>query len=189
MFTGGGTVVARYDYDPYGRSTTVLGTTPTDFNFTGLYRHSKSNLDLAVYRAYDSDLGRWLNRDPLDDAEMREGPNLYVYVRNNVINHRDPSGLQAGNPNFGNLGGIIGNGISKSVIREIGKPLAECEKTPHSPSGCCKCCVISVLAQPSGSFWPAKDGWGKVYDKPCEQLRPEFMSEPPWMVYWGTKPW
>src|SRR5205085_2218227 len=26
MFTGGGTVVARYDYDPYGRSTTVLGT-------------------------------------------------------------------------------------------------------------------------------------------------------------------
>jgi uncharacterized protein RhaS with RHS repeats len=26
MFTGGGTVVARYDYDPYGRSTTVLAT-------------------------------------------------------------------------------------------------------------------------------------------------------------------
>jgi uncharacterized protein RhaS with RHS repeats len=37
MFTGGGTVVARYDYDPFGRSTTVLGTTPTDFNFTGLF--------------------------------------------------------------------------------------------------------------------------------------------------------
>src|SRR5438270_13304146 len=100
MFTGGGTVVARYDYDPYGRSTTVLGTTPTDFNFTDLYRHSKSNLDLAVYRSYDPDLGRWLSRDPLKAAEMQEGPNLYGYVRNEPTNHRDPSGLQAGNPNI-----------------------------------------------------------------------------------------
>jgi RHS repeat-associated protein len=90
MFTGGGTVVARYDYDPYGRSTTVLGTTPTDFNFTGLYRHSKSNLDLATYRAYDPDLGRWLNRDPIAE---KGGINLYAYVSDNPINRRDPSGL------------------------------------------------------------------------------------------------
>jgi RHS repeat-associated protein len=92
MFTGGGTVVARYDYDPYGRSTTVLGTTPTDFNFTGLYRHSKSNLDLAVYRAYDPDLGRWLNRDPIAE---KGGINLYGYVKNDVINAGDVSGLAA----------------------------------------------------------------------------------------------
>src|SRR5437588_12635141 len=87
---GGGTVVARYDYDPYGRSTTVLGTTPTDFNFTGLYRHSKSNLDLAVYRAYDPDLGRWLSRDPLKAAELRQGTNLFAYVGDNPINLFDP---------------------------------------------------------------------------------------------------
>src|SRR5437588_482044 len=90
MFTGGGTVVARYDYDPYGRSTTVLGTTPTDFNFTGLYRHSKSNIDLAVYRAYDPDLGRWLSRDPIAE---QGGLNLYAYVENNSANATDPSGL------------------------------------------------------------------------------------------------
>jgi RHS repeat-associated protein len=94
MFTGGGTVVARYDYDPYGRSTTVLGTTPTDFNFTGLYRHSKSNLDLAVYRAYDPDLGRWMNRDPIEEED---GLNLYAYVHGNPINTVDPDGLKAGN--------------------------------------------------------------------------------------------
>jgi RHS repeat-associated protein len=91
MFSGGGTVVARYDYDPYGRSTTVLGTTPTDFNFTGLYRHSKSNLDLATYRAYDSDLGRWLSRDPI--AEMG-GLNLYAYVGNSSSGGVDPFGLR-----------------------------------------------------------------------------------------------
>jgi RHS repeat-associated protein len=90
MFTGGGTVVARYDYDPYGRSTTVLGTTPTDFNFTGLYRHSKSNLDLATYRAYDPDLGRWLSRDPIGE---QGGTNLYRYVHNDSVNAIDPLGL------------------------------------------------------------------------------------------------
>ena len=92
MFTGGGTVVARYDYDPYGRSTTVLGTTPTDFNFTGLYRHSKSNLDLATYRPYDPDLGRWLNRDPIAETG---GLNLYSYVYGNPTNKIDRDGLRS----------------------------------------------------------------------------------------------
>jgi RHS repeat-associated protein len=90
MFTGGGTVVARYDYDPYGRSTTVLGTTPTDFNFTGLYRHAKSNIDLAVYRTYDPDLGRWLNRDPIAE---NGGLNLYAYVSNDSARRKDPLGF------------------------------------------------------------------------------------------------
>jgi RHS repeat-associated protein len=90
LLSGGGTVVARYDYDPYGRSTTVLGTTPTDFNFTGLYRHSKSNLNLAVYRAYDPDLGRWLSRDPIGEEG---GINLYGYVGGNPINTVDLLGL------------------------------------------------------------------------------------------------
>jgi RHS repeat-associated protein len=83
-------VVARYDYDPFGRSTTVIGSTPTDSNFTGLYRHSASNLDLATYRAYDPDLGRWLSRDPIAE---HGGVNLYGYVENDSLNGLDPSGL------------------------------------------------------------------------------------------------
>ncbi len=63
-----GTVVARYDYDPWGRSTTVIGTNKPDFNFTGLYQHAKSGLDMATYRFYDPDLGRWLNRDPIGES-------------------------------------------------------------------------------------------------------------------------
>jgi RHS repeat-associated protein len=90
MFGSTGTTVARYDYDPYGRSTTVLGTTPTDMNFTGLYRHAKSNLDLAVFRAYDPDLGRWLSRDPIAE---KGGLNLHGYVFNDPVRLDDPLGL------------------------------------------------------------------------------------------------
>ena len=85
-----GAIVARFDYDPYGRSTAVISTTLPDFNFTGLYRHAASNLDLAVYRAYDPDLGRWLSRDPIgDDARG----NLYTYVANTPSNAVDEDGL------------------------------------------------------------------------------------------------
>jgi len=85
-----GAIVARFDYDPYGRSTTVVNNTLPDFNFTGLYRHSASNLDLAVYRAYDPDLGRWLSRDPIEEYG---GINLYGYVGNDALNLADPLGL------------------------------------------------------------------------------------------------
>ncbi|HEV2805455.1 MAG TPA: RHS repeat-associated core domain-containing protein [Chthoniobacterales bacterium] len=93
MFGSTGTVGGRYDYDPYGRSTTLLATTPTDMNFTGLYRHAKSNLDLATQRAYDPDLGRWLSRDPIAE---RGGLNLYGYVQNNPPNRVDLIGLAPG---------------------------------------------------------------------------------------------
>jgi RHS repeat-associated protein len=84
-----GAVVARFDYDPYGRSTSVISSTVPDFNFTGLYRHAASNLDFAMFRAYDPDSGRWLNRDPISE---RGGVNLYGYVRNEPISGIDPLG-------------------------------------------------------------------------------------------------
>jgi RHS repeat-associated protein len=90
MLKSDGTVVGRYDYDPWGRSTTVINTTLPDLNFTGLYRHSKSNLDLAAYRAYDPDLGRWLSRDPIEE---NGGLNLYRYVYNDPSRFVDPLGL------------------------------------------------------------------------------------------------
>jgi RHS repeat-associated protein len=88
MLKSDGNVVGRFDYDPYGRSTTVKNTVP-DFNFTGLYRHSASNIDFAVYRAYDPDLGRWLSRDPIGESG---GLNLYGYVANGPTGDIDPLG-------------------------------------------------------------------------------------------------
>ena len=71
----------------------MIGTNKPDFNFTGLYQHAKSGLDMAAFRFYDPDLGRWLSRDPIGEAG---GLNLYGYVENNrPLNSTDLLGLLA----------------------------------------------------------------------------------------------
>jgi RHS repeat-associated protein len=90
-----GNVRARYAYDPYGRRTRLMGDIEADFGFAGMFWSSEAGLSLTHYRAYDPELGRWLSRDPLEDAEMREGPNLYAYVANNPVNLVDPDGLMS----------------------------------------------------------------------------------------------
>lgn len=87
-----GTVQTRYDYDPYGRRTKLSGSIDADFGFTGHYYHQPSGLHLALYRAYNADLGRWISRDPIG---FRSGDaSLYQYVGNSVTNAADPYGLK-----------------------------------------------------------------------------------------------
>ena len=116
MFKSDGTILARYDYDPWGRTNEIINTRKPHYNFTGLYRHPRSDLLFATYRAYDPALGRWLSRDPIGEpivmaglnggqrrmvalpsasssAEILQGPNLYAYVSNNPIRKVDPLGL------------------------------------------------------------------------------------------------
>ena len=88
-----GNVRARYAYDPYGRRTKLAGDLDANFGFAGMFWSREANLFLTHHRAYDPDLARWLSRDPLFRAEIREGPNLYAYVQNNPVNLADPSGL------------------------------------------------------------------------------------------------
>jgi len=86
-------VQVRYDYDPYGRRTKVTGTVDADFGFTGHYYHQLSGLQLALYRVYDPDFGRWISRDPIGELG---GMNLYGYVLDNPINLWDRLGLAVG---------------------------------------------------------------------------------------------
>ncbi len=90
LTNGSGTVQTRYDYDPFGRRTKVSGGVDADFGFTGHYYHQPSGLHLALYRAYDADLGRWISRDPIAEEA---GLNLYRYVFNNPTRLTDMFGL------------------------------------------------------------------------------------------------
>ena len=90
MTDSGGTIHARYDYDPYGVKTKISGDMDADFGFTGHFFHQKSSLSLTLYRVYDANAGRWLNQDPLGELG---GLNLYGYVHDNPINFFDPFGL------------------------------------------------------------------------------------------------
>jgi len=86
-----GTIAARYEYDPYGRSRRVEGFVESVFGYAGYYVHSGSGLNLTLYRAYDPSLGRWLSEDPIG---FRSGwVNLYYYVGNNPLQFVDPMGL------------------------------------------------------------------------------------------------
>jgi len=92
MTDSNSTVQARYDYDPYGRRTRTFGNLDADFGFTSHYYHVTRESDLALYRAYDASLGRWLSRDPLQNVGIREGINIYEFVNNNPVNHVDVRG-------------------------------------------------------------------------------------------------
>jgi RHS repeat-associated protein len=155
---GNGAVQSRYDYDLYGRRTKISGSVDADFGFTGYYHHQPSGLHLALYRAYDPTLGKWFSRDPLQDAERRQGPNLYAYVSNSPVDKIDELGLQvtctpdALKELYGQVGDMIAN---SGFMAEWGKAEMDCEAVPHSPCRRSKCCVISILVRVDGPYiWP-----------------------------------
>lgn len=84
-----GTIVARFEYDPYGRRIQTAGTLDVDFGFAGLFELS-DNCELAVWRIYDPATGRWNSRDPIAE---HGGWNLYAYCASNPQNAIDLSGL------------------------------------------------------------------------------------------------
>ncbi|MEI7912820.1 MAG: RHS repeat-associated core domain-containing protein, partial [Verrucomicrobiota bacterium] len=93
-----GTLVARYDYTPYGERITrheASGYTACDIGFTGHISlpslvSGQTDLVLTHYRAYDPWLGSWLSADPIGE---KGGSNLYQYVSGSTIDSTDTFGL------------------------------------------------------------------------------------------------
>ena len=84
-----GSVQAQYFYDLFGNSTKLQSTFDCDFLFGHYYFHQASGLSLTYARGYNSKLGRFLNRDPIQEEG---GLNLYSYTVN-PVGYIDPSGL------------------------------------------------------------------------------------------------
>ena len=87
-----GTVIAEYDYGPFGeviRSTGPMAKA-NPFRFSTKYQDDESDLLYYGYRYYKPSTGTWVSRDP---AQEDGGDNLYAFVGDDAINHGDISGL------------------------------------------------------------------------------------------------
>jgi RHS repeat-associated protein len=113
-----GTVLTRYEYSPYQGPTKVYQFPGTNVEATfqtigRYYHHEPSGLELALYRAYDPKLGRWISEDPIEEEG---GLNLYGFVGNGPIDGFDEYGLQ---------GGRRGRGGKQNVNTTHGGTLAD----------------------------------------------------------------
>lgn len=93
-----GTVIESYEYDAFGKPTFYNGTytllSATSIGNTRLFTGREYDAEIGIHyyrtRHYNSNTGRFLQRDPLGYVD---GMNLYAYVGNNSINWVDPYGL------------------------------------------------------------------------------------------------
>ncbi|MGO8792469.1 MAG: RHS repeat-associated core domain-containing protein [Terriglobia bacterium] len=90
---GSAQLAASYVYDSFGNLTASTGTITNPFQYTA--RESDSETGLYHYRAryYDVVNGRFVSEDRLKG--ISSGLDFYRYVRNDVVNLIDPSGLSS----------------------------------------------------------------------------------------------
>ena len=85
-----GNVVAHYEYSPFGTHTATGSYSGNPFRFSSEVFDSETGLIYYNYRYYNPNLGRWINRDPIEEEG---GWNLYVMVNNNSVMQIDQFGL------------------------------------------------------------------------------------------------
>jgi len=199
---GAGTVVTRNDYDPYGRLTRVAGSEDSRFGYTDHLNHVPSRLSLAVYRAHDAQLGRWISSDPIG---LAGGLNLHQYAASNPLYYVDRDGLNpfvgvwpgvgiggaiGGLPGAvvgGIIGGIIGGIVGSAIWNAIRQ---QDESKPDIPYP-----GPDPAAKPGRDYeWKGKPGSkpgdkdGNWYNpKTGQSLRPDTDHKPPVGPHWDYK--
>ncbi len=95
-----GADVGHYRYDAFGNTLEAEGPRAGEnpYRFSTKELHASSGLVDYGFRFYSPGMGRWMNRDPLQEEG---GINLYGMVGNNPINDVDEYGLSGGCPSCG----------------------------------------------------------------------------------------
>jgi RHS repeat-associated protein len=135
---GGGALVGRFAFDPWGRRSIVVGNDEEPEGFTGHEWAPVADLTETAFRVFDAEIGRWLSEDPLG---LAGGPKLYTYVSNRPVVWDDPLGLAPGLGSF-TIGGCIAgyqaffHYASPATIKQVGDKVAHCMAHCELQKGC-----------------------------------------------------
>jgi len=113
LIDSNGTIIAHYEYDPYGNVSAQSGDLADEFvyRFSTKYTDDETGLVYYGFRFYNPQIGRWIGKDPLGDygffseysrqmsrraretlwAESLRNP--YAFVHNEPLTQFDPVGL------------------------------------------------------------------------------------------------
>jgi RHS repeat-associated protein len=106
LLNGSQYIVAKYLYDAFGNVLSAAGSMAAQnlYRFSSKEAHVNSGLVYYLYRYYDPNLQRWLNRDPIDEkgfellsqtgsSIVAAASTYFVFVDNDSIDHYDSFGL------------------------------------------------------------------------------------------------
>ena len=177
--TSGIALAAAYEYDPYGNTIAKSGSFAdiNPFRFSTKWLDGDVGLYYYGYRFYSSSLGRWINRDPIEEKgfellrsiqsgratwqdplrEMRD-PNRYAFVVNQPISLVDYLGLC----NYGMVRSFTTYG---KVCWFWG--VQQCR-------GCQMCLISGILGDPStwSTYWYAFEKCGTCCGSGTNPLPP-----------------
>lgn len=93
---GSGTIIATYDYAPYGTAVASMSPAPDGPGYTGHVNDPDSGLVYMQARYYDPGVGRFLSVDPVGPM-VGNGFNFgrYGYANNNPVINTDPTGMHS----------------------------------------------------------------------------------------------
>ncbi len=196
-----GAVTDTYEYDAFGNSVTVNGTTPNEF----LYRGEQYDADLNLYylrvRYYNPLSGRFTGVDPLID----EGQRRYEYAGADPVDGADPSGtedLEEYRPLFPETLPFVGvhfptwceiaekTGLAKYFPSCYG-PGSPPGRSPSGPPPPCPKCFAQLkyrtvnIGWATHAFWWIQDVWGQRF---VIDGGPSNGDTPPWgdLIDWIT---
>jgi RHS repeat-associated protein len=121
LVNGSQTLAASYRYDPFGNTISSSGSyaVANVYRFSSKECHVNSGMYYYLYRFYDPNLQRWINRDPIVE---NGGINLYEFCGNSPLLYEDALGLHW-------------TGIPDCALPHICPCTVNCTKTGSSTSG------------------------------------------------------
>ena len=132
-------LAAAYSYDPFGNTTQSSGAQRYEFTFrfSTKFRDSESEFYYYGYRYYSAVMGRWINRDIIQELG---GLNLYGIVKNNLVAQIDVLGWFEGvfvvtpMPNM-----TTTDPRAIDILSKAGKTTTSGFQVKYQPSNPCSC--------------------------------------------------